>query len=186
MTFGRLLSALACSTAACVSLASPAWAQAASPADDAASSSHGLEEIVVTARKRTETLQNVPVAVSVISANQLQRNVAVNLDKIAELTPTVFAGRIISGTGAILSIRGIGSSPSDSGIDSSVAVDIDGIQLSRGRIITESYFDLKQVEVLEGPQALFFGKNSPAGVISIHSADPTSNFEGYIRGGYEF
>jgi outer membrane receptor protein involved in Fe transport len=145
-----------------------------------------LEEIVVTARKRVETLDNVPVAVSVVTASQLARNNATDLQKIAEITPTVFAGNIISGTGAILSIRGIGSSPSDSGIDSSVAVDIDGVQLSRGRIITESYFDLRQVEVLEGPQALFFGKNSPAGVISIHSADPTSSLAGYVHAGYEF
>ena len=185
MRFSKLVSVLACSAGACVPLAAPAWAQA-TPAADEASSSRGLEEIVVTARKRTETLQNVPVAVSVVTATQLQRNVATDLEKIAEISPTVFAGRIIGGTGAILSIRGIGSSPSDPGIDSSVAVDIDGIQLSRGRIITESYFDLRQVEVLEGPQALFFGKNSPAGVISIHSADPTNHFEGYIRGGYEF
>jgi outer membrane receptor protein involved in Fe transport len=169
---------LATSASALALLASPALAQQ--------SDGRALEEIVVTARKQTETLQNVPVAVSVVSAAQLAKNNATNLEKIAEITPTVFAGQIISGTGAVLSIRGIGSSPSDSGIDSSVAVDIDGVQLSRGRIITESYFDLRQVEVLEGPQALFFGKNSPAGVISIHSADPTPTFEAYVRGGYEF
>jgi iron complex outermembrane recepter protein len=172
-----------------IAMASPAWSQqAAGPTAPAATGGTevALDEVVVTARKRSETLQSVPVAVSVVTAAQLQTNNAIDLQRIAELTPTVFAGNIISGAGAILSIRGIGSSPSDSGIDSSVAVDIDGIQLSRGRIITEAYFDLRQVEVLEGPQALFFGKNSPAGVISIHSADPTNTFESYVHAGYEF
>jgi iron complex outermembrane receptor protein len=168
----------------------PAFAQPQSAATTqsvaGANDSSTLDELVVTARKRSESLENVPVAVSVVTATQLANNDASDLTKIAEITPTVFAGQIISGTGAILSIRGIGSSPSDSGIDSSVAVDIDGVQLSRGRIITESYFDLRQVEILEGPQALFFGKNSPAGVISIHSADPTNTFESYLHAGYEF
>ncbi len=175
-----LVASLALLTVASVEprIAGAQQAASSAPADS-------LEEIVVTARKRTESLENVPVAVDVVTAAQLANNDASDLSKIAEITPTVFAGNIISGTGAILSIRGIGSSPSDSGIDSSVAVDIDGVQLSRGRIITEAYFDLHQVEVLEGPQALFFGKNSPAGVISIHSAEPTNTVEGYLHAGYE-
>jgi iron complex outermembrane receptor protein len=169
--------------------ASPAFAQQAPSAANSSTAGPGsdaLEEVVVTARKQSESLESVPVAVSVVTAAQLRNTDSSNLENIAELTPTVFAGNIISGTGAILSIRGIGSSPSDPGIDSSVAVDIDGVQLSRGRVITESYFDLRQVEVLEGPQALFFGKNSPAGVISLHSADPTSTPEAYLHAGYEF
>jgi len=169
---------------------SSAYAQQATGSTSSGSSdiSRGdsLEEVLVTARKQSESLQSVPVAVSVVTAAQLANTDSSDLQNIVELTPTVFAGNIISGTGAIMSIRGIGSSPSDGGIDSSVAVDIDGIALSRGRVITESYFDLKQVEVLEGPQALFFGKNSPAGVISLHTADPTSAPEAYLHAGYEF
>jgi iron complex outermembrane receptor protein len=171
-----------------VLFASPAFAQQAPSATSTGNSlgSDALEEVVVTARKQSESLQTVPVAVSVVTAAQLARTDSSDLQNIAELTPTVFAGNIISGSGAIMSIRGIGSSPSDPGIDSSVAVDIDGIQLTRGRVITESYFDLRQVEVLEGPQALFFGKNSTAGVISLHSVDPTNTPEAYVHAGYEF
>jgi iron complex outermembrane receptor protein len=151
-----------------------------------ASESGGLEEITVTARKTSESLINVPVSVAVISQSAIANNDATDLSKLGELVPQVIIGTAATGTGAVLTIRGISSSPLDAGIDQSVSVDIDGVQVARGRIITASFFDTQQVEVLEGPQALFFGKNSPAGVISIHSVDPTNTLDGYIRGGYEF
>lgn len=146
----------------------------------------GLEEITVTARKRTESLLNVPVAVSVVSAGQLLDNDATDLSKIAELAPQTMIGNAPNGTGAVLTIRGVSSSSTDSGIEQSVSMIIDGVQLNRGRILYQSMFDVQQVEVLEGPQALFFGKNSPAGVIAIKSVEPTSSLEGYLRAGYEF
>jgi iron complex outermembrane recepter protein len=145
-----------------------------------------LAEIVVTARKREESLQNVPVAVEVISKIDLENNLATDLSAIGELAPQVIIGRSVTGTGAVLTIRGISSSAVDAGLDQSVSVSIDGVSLSRGRIVEAAQFDLQQVEVLEGPQALFFGKNSPAGVISIQSADPTNVPGGYVKGGYEF
>lgn len=150
---------------------------------DAAST---LDEIVVTARRRTESLQTVPVAVSVVSAEALQNNLATDLSKISELAPQVVIGRATIGTGAVIGVRGISSTSNDPGLDQSVAVAIDGVVLSRGRVISTAMFDLGQVEILEGPQALFFGKNSPAGVVSITSAGPSQTFEGYVRAGYEF
>jgi iron complex outermembrane recepter protein len=154
--------------------------------NDAQPQASGLEAIVVTARKASESLLEVPVTVSVVSASSMQNHDVTDLFKLAELVPEVMVGQVSSGTGALLSIRGIGSSPLDAGIDQSVSVDIDGTQISRGRVITQALFDLQQAEILEGPQALFFGKNSPAGVISLHSADPTRTLEGYTDGGYEF
>lgn len=151
-----------------------------------AQQSNGLEEITVTARKRTESLQDVPVAVAAIPKSELAKNMASDLNKIGELAPQVLIGRSVTGTGATITIRGISSSAVDSGLDQSVAIDMDGVPLSRGRIVQTAVFDLQQVAVLEGPQALFFGKNSPAGVISITSADPTNKLEGYVKGGYEF
>lgn len=153
---------------------------------DAQPQASGLEEIVVTARKAKESLLDVPVTVSVVTAATMQNHDVTDLNKLSELVPQVMVGQVTSGTGALLSIRGIGSSPLDAGIDQSVSVDIDGTQISRGRVITQSLFDLQQAEILEGPQALFFGKNSPAGVIALRSADPTNTFEGYTDGGYEF
>lgn len=155
-------------------------------APEPAGAAQALEEIVVTARRRAESLQDVPVSVSAISSSELQNNIATDLTKVAELAPQVIIGRQTVGTGAIIGIRGISSTSTDPGLDQSVAVAIDNIVLSRGRIISMAVFDLAQVEVLEGPQALFFGKNSPAGVISLSSANPTQRPEGFVRAGYEF
>lgn len=149
-----------------------------------AEASGGLSDIVVTARRREESLISVPVAVSAIGSATLERAGATNLAQIGQLAPQVmmFQGT----TGATFSVRGLGSSFLDSGLEQTVAVNIDGVQVSRGRVINAAFFDIAQVEILKGPQALFFGKNSPAGVVSIKSRDPGSELEGYIRAGYEF
>jgi outer membrane receptor protein involved in Fe transport len=162
------------------SAAGPACAQ------DTPAGSHQLEEVVVTARKTEESLQNVPVAVAVISEQQLQNGNASDLTKVAELAPQVSMSQSGSGTGAVITIRGVSSGANDAGLDQSVAIEVDGVPISRGQVVSSSIFDLKQVQVLQGPQALFFGKNSPAGVISLTSADPTDKFEAYVTPGYEF
>ncbi len=164
-----------------------AAAQAAEESTSAApGAANELETITVSARKRSESLQDVPVAVTAVSRSELENHNATDLTKIAELAPQMIIGETATGTGALLAIRGISSSSSDSSLDQSVLVDIDGIPMSRGRIISLSTFDMQQVEVMEGPQALFFGKNSPAGVIALQSADPTNQLEGYAKTGYEF
>lgn len=145
-----------------------------------------LEAITVTARKRVESMQDVPVTIAAISKADLTNNLATDLSSIGELAPQVIIGRSLTGTGDVLTIRGISSAATDSGVDQSVSISMDGVSLSRARIVESAQFDMRQVEVLEGPQALFFGKNSPAGVISMESNDPTSSFEGYVKGGYEY
>lgn len=146
----------------------------------------GLEDIIVTARKRTESLIQAPVAVTAIGGGDLARYNATDLMRIAQLAPQLSIARSSSGAGATFNIRGIGSSPLEPGLDQSVSVNVDGIQLARGRFITLGMFDIKQVEVLKGPQALFFGKNSPAGVVSVTTAGGTDHFEASLMAGYEF
>lgn len=143
-------------------------------------------EIVVTARGRQETFIDVPVAVSVIGPQAINRNLALDLSKIGELTPTVIVGAYKSNAGGSIAIRGISSPANQAGFEQAVSVAVDGVQTSDGRIAQLGFFDVAQVEVLKGPQALFFGKNSPAGVISLKTADPTSSFEISGRGIYEF
>lgn len=187
-----LLVTLLGSTASLIAM--PAAAQTATP--DAASSSQPAapatsaimnDEIIVTARKRDETLLDVPVAVSALSSADMNRYQANDLTKIGQMVPQVIIARTGGGgAGASFAIRGVGSSALDSGIEQTVSVNIDGLQVSRGRLATQGFFDVQQVEVLKGPQALFFGKNSPGGVISLTTANPTTSFEGYVRAGYEF
>lgn len=178
----KVLVSLLCGStplAALCALSAPALAQ-----DEQAQG--GLDEIIVTARKRAETLQNVPVAVSAISGEQLKNNLAHDLASIGELAPQVNIGQGGAGTGGVITIRGISSATSDAGIDQSVAIEVDDVPISRAWILTSAMFDLQGVQVLKGPQALFFGKNSPAGVISIRTADPTNELSGYVNAGYEF
>lgn len=144
------------------------------------------DEIVVTARQRNETLLSVPVAVTAVTATELQRTGATDLVRIAQLAPQVQIARSASGGGASFVIRGIGSQPQEPNLDQTVAINVDGVLVNRGRVAQLGQFDLQQVEILKGPQALFFGKNSPAGVISLVSNRPTDTLTGYVRGGYEF
>lgn len=146
----------------------------------------GIHDIIVTARKRQETAQDVPVAVTAISAEQIASRDITSVEKIAAIAPQFNVGRASNGSGAQLTLRGIGSSSTSIGIEQSVAVVVDGAYYGQGRVIQEGFFDLARVEVLKGPQALFFGKNATAGVISITTADPTPTPEFQIKGGYEF
>jgi len=163
-----------------------ASSQAAASAAAPAASSGALDDIVVTARRRAESLISVPVAVTALGSAELQRYGTPDLKKIGQLAPQVIIAQAGSGAGASFTIRGIGSPATDVGIQQSVALNIDGVMVSRGRFVRLGTFDLQQVEVLKGPQSLFFGKNSPAGVISMTSTNPTDHVEGYVRAGYEF
>ena len=172
-------------SAAALIACSPARAQQASGADGAEAEAN-LGEIVVTARQRSERLIDVPVAVTALSAKDIGRYNATTLQDIAQMAPQVTIAKQASGSGSSFVIRGIGSSTLDSGFDQSVAINVDGVQNSRGRSLQQSFFDIGQVEILKGPQALFFGKNSPAGVIAITSANPTREFSAGARIGYDF
>ena len=167
----------------------PALAQTDAPtsgADVGAPQTGGLGEIVVTARKREESVQDVPVAVTAFDEELIQSRDITSVEKIAAIAPNFNVGRASNGSGAQLTLRGIGSSSTSIGIEQSVAVVVDGAYYGQGRIINEGFFDLQRVEVLKGPQALFFGKNATAGVISFTTNDPGDEPEFITRAGYEF
>lgn len=153
---------------------------------EAQSQSGGLDEIVVTARKREESVQDVPVAVTAFSEQLILDRDITSVEKIASIAPNFNVGRASNGSGAQLTLRGIGSSSTSIGIEQSVAVVVDGAYYGQGRVINEGFFDLQRVEVLKGPQALFFGKNATAGLISFTTNDPGNDPEFITRAGYEF
>jgi len=144
-----------------------------------------IETVTVTARKRNERLIDVPVSANALTQETLERYATTSLTSIVNQIPQVSVDSAASGNGAIITVRGIGSSSVDAGIEQEVTVNIDGVPISRGRVINQAVFDQQSVEVLKGPQALYFGKNSPAGVISLNSVTPGDQFEGYVRAGYE-
>lgn len=173
---------LAASALASGMIASPVWAQTP---DNAGERFSGLEEITVTARRRVESAQDIPVAVTAYSAARIDRQDLTSLEKLAAFTPQFQVGRASNGSGAQLTMRGIGTSSTSIGIEQSVAVIVDGVYFGQGRTINEGFFDLESAEVMKGPQALFFGKNATAGAVSINTANPTQEFEGMARVGYE-
>lgn len=158
----------------------------AGTAATAESPTAGNADIVVTARRREETTQTVPVSITAYSSKTIQKQDLSSLEKVAAITPQFTIGRAPTGSGAQLSIRGLGSNSSSIGIEQSVAVVVDGVYYGQGRIINEGLFDLARIEVIKGPQALFFGKNATAGVISLTTADPGNTLEVMARAGYEF
>lgn len=149
-------------------------------------SASGPEEIIVTARKREESILKVPVVVSVIGQEALEKFQVGDMYAIAAHAPGLQIGDNVGANGSQVSLRGVGTAANNPTIDQSVALNLDGLQLSHGLAYSSGMFDVGQVEVLKGPQALFFGKNSPGGVISFRSADPSGVFESSVRAGYEF
>jgi outer membrane receptor for ferrienterochelin and colicin len=153
------------------------------PAADAAKPH--FETVVVSARKRDETVQDVPVAITAIGKAELERYAIADLNQVSTMTPNLTISPTSSGAGAILYIRGVGTSSVDAGFDQSVGLVIDDVFYNRGQWVAQGFMDMQQVEVLKGPQTLYFGKNTPAGLVSIKTADPTGDFEGYARLAYE-
>jgi outer membrane receptor protein involved in Fe transport len=146
-----------------------------------------VTEVVVTARKKTERLIDAPVAATALGAVALDTYSTTTLQSIGDLVPGVELLRTGgASSGGSFSIRGVGNLASDFGNEQPVALVVDGMPFTRGRVADLGFFDLRDVEVLKGPQALFFGKNSPAGVVSLNSNDPGRSFGGYLRTGYEF
>jgi outer membrane receptor protein involved in Fe transport len=127
----------------------------------------GIEEVVVTAQKREATLQETPVAVSVVSGEDL---VTKRIDDIQELeiaTPSLNTGQNQTSSQQTFSIRGLGTSGNNAGLEPSVGVFIDGVYRSRAASAIDDFIAVERVEILRGPQSSVYGKNTPAGVISI-------------------
>ena len=175
-------------TLACIGIvvSGPVAAEGASESDQAV-----VEEVIVTARKREERAIDTPVAVSVMNEDDLDLYNTRDLTQLTERIPgleVIHSGG--GGAGGNMTIRGIGKPPgtADYGIDAPVSLVIDGMPFSRNHMILTGFFDSEAVEVLKGPQALYFGKNSPAGVIAIRSKTPDvgAPMEGFVRAQYEF
>lgn len=145
-----------------------------------------LEEIIVTARKRAETMQDIPVVVSVMDKSQMDQYQSGNVYDMALRVPGLVMSTGTMSFGAQTSMRGVGTSTLNATLDQSVSLNIDGLQMTQGLAYSAGMFDMEQLEVLKGPQALFFGKGSPAGVISFRTTDPGDEFELIGRHGYEF
>jgi iron complex outermembrane receptor protein len=140
-------------------------------------------EIVVTAQKRVERLQDVPVSVSVLTGNALQSKSILTLQELAGAVPTVTIAR--SGPIDRKFVRGIGNGDNP-GFDSVVGTFVDDIYHGRSRTSASGLFDLDRVEFLKGPQVTFFGNSAIAGSVNMTTVKPSDRANGYLFGSYNF
>jgi iron complex outermembrane recepter protein len=167
------------SVAAFALTGAPAFAQDTTPAADDAPA-----EIVVTAQKRTERLQDVPVAVSVISGAAIANQGGVNLESAQYLVPTLNFRKSGTSINQSLFLRGVGTSTFSLAGEPSVSTVLDGVVYSRAGEAFADLVDIERIEVLRGPQGTLFGKNASAGVVNIISKRPTDQFEGSLEASY--
>jgi len=142
-----------------------------------------LDEVIVTAQKRTESALVVPISISVA---QGEKSVALGISNFADMqklvpnftiTPTPANGYVF--------VRGIGTQGNVLSFESSVALFVDGIYGGRNRQFQDIFLDVARVEVLRGPQGALFGRNTSAGAVSVTTARPTREFEARVQGDYE-
>jgi iron complex outermembrane receptor protein len=169
-------------------LALPALIATTLPTSSLAQSSTDalLEEIVVTARKREEFAQDVPISVSAYSSDQLEALKIRDLTNLSVSMPNVATDDIGTARGtANFSIRGLGINSSIPSIDPTVGVFVDGIYIGQNAGVTIDMFDVESIEVLRGPQGTLFGRNVTGGAVLVNSKGPTDEFEFSARASIE-
>ena len=179
----RTLSLGTLTSIAALSISQPAVAQdAAQPADAGAqadTTSDDGGDLIVTARRRNEGLQDIPIAVTVVDAAQLDSTGSFNVGRLQQLTPTLqFYSSNPRNTS--VNIRGLGSpfGLTNDGIEQGVGIYVDDVYYSRVASATFDFLDVAQIETLRGPQGTLYGKNTTAGAINITTHQPTFDFEG--------
>jgi outer membrane receptor protein involved in Fe transport len=173
-------------------LASAAVLMSPLPAFAQASSAEVVEqgEIIVTATRRSEALSDVPIAVSAVNAEMLANTGATDIRQLNQVSPSLLVSSTSSEAGGgVARIRGIGTVGDNPGLESSVALFIDGVYRSRTGVGLTELGDVERIEVLRGPQGTLFGRNASAGLINIVTAKPSFDFGGSAEvtyGNYDF
>ncbi|MDB5680168.1 TonB-dependent receptor [Sphingomonas bacterium] len=162
----------------------PAPAPAAAPQGAQDDNTSSDNDIVITATKRAQTLQDTPISVAVATAAQIERSQVRDLIDLQTLVPSLKVGQLQSSANTNFIIRGFGNGANNIGIEPSVAVFIDGVYRSRSSAQIGDLPNIQRVEVLRGPQSTLFGKNASAGVISIVTEVPKFEFGGSAEASY--
>lgn len=162
-----------------LTVASPSFAQTTPTAEEDTSA-----DIIVTASKRVQTLQDVPISVAVASGERVEQSQIRDLIDIQTLVPSLKVGQQRSSANTSFYIRGFGNGANNAGIEPSVGVFIDGVYRSRSAAQIGDLPNIERVEVLRGPQSTLFGKNASAGIISITTAAPSATLGGNIEASY--
>jgi len=162
-------------------MATPSFAQAtgtqaAGAPAQAADETNPADDIVITAQGRSQLLADVPLAVSAVTADTLQNSGANDIRQLNQVAPSLLVSSTGNEANGSARLRGIGTVGDNPGLESSVAVFIDGVYRSRSGVGLNELGDIDRVEVLRGPQGTLFGRNASAGIISIYSKQPEFRF----------
>ena len=139
--------------------------------------SQEVEEVVVTATKKEESIQDLALSIEAISAQSLDENQVYDVSDLAEITPGLETSKVI-GSGSGWTIRGMGSFGIGAGVIASVVTAVNGHSVNDSVVADTGFFDLERIEVLKGPQGTLYGRNAANGVINLITARPTSEFGG--------
>src|SRR5688572_7196881 len=169
-TRGKTMSHAAFRIGSTVAWGLGAWLAAVSagaqvPAD--APDSRGIDEIIITAQKRAENIQDVPAAVTVINGAQIDNSGALNVEGLLSLVPTLNFRESVSTIDSSLFLRGVGTINFSIAAEPSVAFVLDGVVQARAGEAFGDLYDIERIEVLRGPQGTLFGKNSSAGAVNV-------------------
>jgi outer membrane receptor protein involved in Fe transport len=175
-----------------LSFAAPAPAQEEAPAEPAAEETPaaeepgtfaGVEEITITATKRAQNIQDVPIAVTAITSEGLEARGITDVKELQQAAPSLVITDSNSTTnGGVIRIRGMGTSGNNPGLESAVGSFIDGVYRARAGLALQDLIDVERVEVLRGPQGTLFGKNTSAGLIHIITKQPEFSWGGHVQG----
>lgn len=169
----RLLAGSVSAAAMIVGFQSAAWAQATTETGPQA----GLAEIVVTAQKREQRLQDVPIAVTAVTQETLQANRIQNVADLSGIAPGLSARKPAGSTGSIaFTLRGNVANAAAPGSDKAISTYLDGVYIGGIRGSVFDFADIERIEVLRGPQGTLFGRNSTAGAVSVSTRDPSGEF----------
>jgi iron complex outermembrane receptor protein len=158
-----------------VSHAAPAFAQ-----DAPREATSALDEVIVTAQKREESAQDVPIAVTALGDAQLEKTYSRDIQDVETLVPNLIVDPILGNGTASISIRGLQLNDVEKSFDPAVAVYLDGVYLANTTGALVQMYDAEAVEVLRGPQGTLFGRNTIGGLINIRRAKPTGEFGGKV------
>ena len=165
-------------------LAAPAFAQ--DDGSDDASFAPDDNVIIVTATKRAEDVQDIPLAVTAVSPVQLERQGVTDVRAITQVSPSFSTSQAQNSSGTVvLRIRGVGTTSNNIGFESAVGVFVDGAYQSRAGVALSEFVDVERVEVLRGPQGTLFGRNTSAGALNITNKRPDlDEFGGFVNATY--
>lgn len=179
----RKLATFACGLMACSALTTPAFAQ---DTEEGTTAARDDNVIIVTATRRAQDVQDIPLAVTAIAPEQLEAQRVVNIQQVAALAPSFTSSQAQLASGSVvLRVRGVGTTSNNIGFESAVGIFIDGAYQSRPGVALSEFVDVERVEVLRGPQGTLFGRNTSAGALNITNVRPdVTEFGGFVNAEY--